>query len=145
MNALIATDGSEASQDALRVAAELMPDDTALILLTVVPRPLQPEDDAGGFEGPLFSEEEARDEARSEQVSAAGALAATASVLGARPVEQRVREGEAGQAICDEAKELGVDIVVVGSHDKGPIARALLGSVSDYVVHHSPCPVLVVR
>jgi nucleotide-binding universal stress UspA family protein len=38
-----------------------------------------------------------------------------------------------------------VDVVLVGAHNRGPIGRLLMGSVSDYVARHAPCPVLIVR
>jgi nucleotide-binding universal stress UspA family protein len=40
---------------------------------------------------------------------------------------------------------LNVDVIVVGSHGRGALERLLLGSVSDQVVRHAPCPVLVIR
>jgi len=43
------------------------------------------------------------------------------------------------------AEEIGAGLVVLGSRGRGGIRRALMGSVSDSVVHHSHCPVLVVR
>jgi len=43
------------------------------------------------------------------------------------------------------AQELGVGLMVVGSRGLGGITRALMGSVSDSVVRHAHCPVLVVR
>src|SRR5215217_5084632 len=43
------------------------------------------------------------------------------------------------------AEELEAGMVVVGSRGEGGVRRALLGSVSDSVVHHAHCPVLVVR
>ena len=43
------------------------------------------------------------------------------------------------------AKELDVDVIVIGSRGRGAIRRALLGSVSSHVVHNAPCPVLVIR
>jgi nucleotide-binding universal stress UspA family protein len=43
------------------------------------------------------------------------------------------------------AEQLGVDAIVVGSHGKGRLKRLVLGSVSEHVVRHAPCPVLVVR
>ena len=43
------------------------------------------------------------------------------------------------------AEQIGADVVVVGSHGRGALKRLVSGSVSEHVVHHSPCPVLVVR
>ncbi len=43
------------------------------------------------------------------------------------------------------AEETGADLVVMGSRGLGGIRRALMGSVSDSVVRHAHCPVLVVR
>lgn len=42
-------------------------------------------------------------------------------------------------------KEFGSDLIVIGATGKGAITRALVGSVSNYVVKHAPCDVLVVR
>lgn len=53
--------------------------------------------------------------------------------------------GEPRTAITDFAAQNAYDIIVVGSRGLGAISGLLLGSVSTYVVHHSPCPVLVVK
>jgi nucleotide-binding universal stress UspA family protein len=42
------------------------------------------------------------------------------------------------------AEDIGAGLVVVGSRGRGPIKRAVMGSVSDSVVRHAHCPVLVV-
>lgn len=55
-----------------------------------------------------------------------------------------VLHGAPDQQIIDRAKEWNADLIVVGSHGRGFWGR-LLGSVSDGVVHHAPCSVLVVR
>lgn len=43
------------------------------------------------------------------------------------------------------AKEEHADIIVTGTRGQGKIRRTLLGSVSDYIIHHSHVPVLVCR
>jgi nucleotide-binding universal stress UspA family protein len=53
--------------------------------------------------------------------------------------------GDPAAIICHVAGELAVDVIIVGSHGKGFVSRVLLGSVSEYVMRHAPCPVLVVR
>jgi nucleotide-binding universal stress UspA family protein len=144
VRALIATDGSLASVEAARRAGELLRGDAEFVVATVVGPVEGPEADAGGFEGPLLSPDEARDLQRAAVVEAHAALAATAQVLGPAPVAQRIAEGAAGPAICSLATEIHADVIVVGNSGKGPLARALLGSVSSYVVHHCGRPVLVV-
>jgi nucleotide-binding universal stress UspA family protein len=60
-------------------------------------------------------------------------------------VETRIVEGSPGAALCDLAREVSAVAIVIGSRGRGGLRRALLGSVSDYVVRNAPCPVLIVR
>jgi nucleotide-binding universal stress UspA family protein len=53
--------------------------------------------------------------------------------------------GEPGQGIVAAAEAEGADMVVVGTRGLDRAGRFLLGSVSDYVVYHSSCPVMVAR
>jgi len=48
-------------------------------------------------------------------------------------------------AIIQCAKEAHVDLIVVGTHGRGPMSHLLMGSVAEHVVRHAPCPVLIVR
>ena len=50
----------------------------------------------------------------------------------------------AGNVICSEAENEKVDMIVTGARGIGIARRTILGSVSDYVVHHTHCPVCVV-
>ncbi|GER26987.1 adenine nucleotide alpha hydrolases-likesuperfamily protein [Striga asiatica] len=59
--------------------------------------------------------------------------------------ETLILQGDPKDKICQAAEELGVDLLVVGSRGLGTIKRALLGSVSNYCVHHVHCPVLIVK
>jgi nucleotide-binding universal stress UspA family protein len=55
------------------------------------------------------------------------------------------RTGTAYEEICDVARELKADLIVVATHGHTGYKRMFLGSVAERVVQHSPCPVLVVR
>jgi nucleotide-binding universal stress UspA family protein len=59
------------------------------------------------------------------------------------PVRRRVVEGHPAQVLARAAE--GADLLVVGSRGHGGFAGLLLGSVSEHVVAHAPCPVVVVR
>ena len=59
-------------------------------------------------------------------------------------LSMEVLRGSPDQQIVEKAKEWKADLIVVGSHGRGFWGR-MLGSVSDGVVHHAPCSVLVVR
>jgi nucleotide-binding universal stress UspA family protein len=56
----------------------------------------------------------------------------------------RVVVGSPWEAICDTAKSLGAELVVIGSHGYSGIDR-LIGTTAAKVVNHSPCSVLVVK
>ena len=63
--------------------------------------------------------------------------------VGSSPlVERRLVQGSAPEALLATAE--GADLVVVGSRGRGGFKRLLLGSVSDHVLHHAPCSVVVV-
>lgn len=53
--------------------------------------------------------------------------------------------GEAGPAIVHAGVDHDVTCIVTGSRGLGTVKRALIGSVSDYILHHAHCPVMVCR
>jgi nucleotide-binding universal stress UspA family protein len=57
----------------------------------------------------------------------------------------RALEGPRGQVLCSVARDLDARLAVVGAHGWDRIRRLIHGSVSTYVLHHAPCPVLVVH
>ncbi len=59
--------------------------------------------------------------------------------------EGRVVSGEPSPAIIAAARDLGADLVVMGSHGHREVRHVLLGSVTEYVVRNSVTPVLLVR
>ena len=145
MNVLVATDGTDISIEAARVALKLLRDADKIVLVTVIQNYENPMDMAGGFEGPLLTEEEAELEYQHSQTEGQSALERTQAALG-REVEERLipSDEEPGHAIVTIANELHPDLIVLGSAEKGFFQRLLAGSVSEYVVRHAPCPVLVV-
>lgn len=61
------------------------------------------------------------------------------------PVTFLVWTGDPGESIVAAAEAEEVDTIVVGAHGRGAIGRFLMGSVSEHVARHAPCPVLIVR
>ena len=59
--------------------------------------------------------------------------------------EAHLVEGRAADEILDLAERIGAGLVVIGSRGLGPVGRIALGSVSEAVINHSRCPVLVLR
>lgn len=55
-----------------------------------------------------------------------------------------LHSGTPGEAICGMAKENNVSLIVLGTRGLNKLRRTFLGSVSDYVIHHSHRPVMVV-
>ena len=137
---LLATDGSEEAELAARIAADLA-GKTGSELHVVYVRILPPETlhDPLSFDTDVREEFERRGRARLEEL--VGRLEASGgAVEGAH-----FRVGSPAAEIVAQAEELGAGLVVLGSRGLGAIRRALIGSVSDSVVRHAPCPVLVVR
>jgi nucleotide-binding universal stress UspA family protein len=65
---------------------------------------------------------------------------------GVAPIgEVLLRTGDARDVICQTAKETHADLVVMGTHGRRGVTRALLGSVTETVVRQCCCPVLTVR
>jgi nucleotide-binding universal stress UspA family protein len=148
MKVLIAVDDDPESQDALSFAEEFLPDDAAVIVINVARSTITPYGTIGGLGAayagsPTLSAEadlraqEIADREAEEVVDRAGEALHAA--------ERRVEHGDVGPTICRVADDEGVDLVVLGTHDRSRWSRLWFGSVSDHVVRHAPCPVLVVR
>ncbi len=153
MQVMVATDGTDAAIDAARQAIGLLRPDARITLVTVVVDREDPEQDAGGFEGPLLTPEQA-DRDYAEHLSAGqealertqAALERTAAALGDHVEVLLIpSDEEAGLALIHHAEQHHPDLLVIGAGGKGVLRRLFTGSVSDHVVHKAPCPVLVVR
>ena len=53
--------------------------------------------------------------------------------------------GKAGEVVVKVSKDINADMIVTGTRGYGKIRRALLGSVSHYILHNAECPVVSVR
>jgi nucleotide-binding universal stress UspA family protein len=147
MHVLIATDGSDDAITAAQRGLAVVGAPDLISLLCVTDEPLAAS--AGlesGFAGGITSPQELDQGWKAAQESADHALDLTTAALDTTAsIERLIEDGPPGAAICDVAKDRGVDVIVVGSRGRGAIKRAVLGSVSTHVVHNAPCPVLVVR
>jgi nucleotide-binding universal stress UspA family protein len=56
-----------------------------------------------------------------------------------------IEQGSPFVQIVTYAKRFDIDLIVLGTHGRGPIAHMLMGSVAERVVRKAPCPVLTVR
>jgi nucleotide-binding universal stress UspA family protein len=53
--------------------------------------------------------------------------------------------GDAGRIICEVARNWPADLIIVGRRGRTGISEFLLGSVSNYALHHAPCSMLIVQ
>jgi len=60
-------------------------------------------------------------------------------------VEVQLKHGIPGQTTCHLAKTWGADLIVLGRRGHSGLEELLLGSISNYVLHHAPCSVLAVQ
>jgi nucleotide-binding universal stress UspA family protein len=139
---LLASDGSEEATLAARTAVDMANrTGSELHVVHVVHRSEELRQPEGlGFSSVVSTEElkqmgQATLDKLVRQIEDAGGSVAEAYLRQGRPDEKIVAQGE----------ETGAGLIVVGSRGQGGLRRALMGSVSDSVVRHAHCPVLVVR
>jgi len=61
------------------------------------------------------------------------------------PAEYTLNYGGPGRIICDLAKKWDADLIIMGRRGLSGFSEFIMGSISNYVVHHSPCSVLIVQ
>lgn len=136
---LLATDGSREAELAAKTAVGLaQKTGSQLHVVHVLLWPLHT-DDPSSF-GPEVRGRLERG-ARAKLDELVGGIEAS----GAEVKGSHLALGRPDAEIIDRAEEIGAGLIVVGSRGLGTIRRALTGSVSDSVVHHAHCPVIVVR
>ncbi|HEX3911318.1 MAG TPA: universal stress protein [Solirubrobacteraceae bacterium] len=139
-NILVAVDGSPDSEQALTQAIDLAESEHArLTLFSAVPTP--PAVTYNGMAGDVVAKlmQETQQETESilrEGIERVPDGVSVTSVLSGEAVRN---------ALIAQIEKGGHDLVVMGSRGRGALRSALLGSVSHYVLHHSPAPVLIVH
>lgn len=147
MKILIATEGSEFSRAAVKMCCRMFGENynhEIRILSTFEPMipPTEP------FATPVDVIQKVDQESRMQaNVYAAEAKDMICSCVPAlsEKMSVDVKSGSPAKVIVETAEDWGADLIVVGSHGYGFWKRTFLGSVSNSVVHHAPCSVLVVR
>lgn len=144
---LLATDGSEDAQLALSTAVDLA-NSTDSELHVVTAGPGNPDPVYQIHEAGLRYEtyEQALEAVREEAQKVLDEQVRKVEEAGGTVAQAHLRMGERrDQAIVHLADEIGAGLIVMGSRGLGGIRRALMGSVSDSVVRHAHCPVMIVR
>jgi nucleotide-binding universal stress UspA family protein len=140
MKILLPVDGSEPALDAVRFAIRLAREGLPLECVL------------GNVQAPatLYEMVVAHDADVLQTVSGAAgahALQGTEDLLREAGInyEREVASGDAGHSLIDMAERFGCDMIVMSARGTGALRQALLGSVSQSVLHASPVPVLIVK
>ena len=142
MNTIVlATDGSPSAQEATRQAIRLADDMAARLVVVAVEHVSVPSYGYYGY-GEVYNDLLAGEHVHAQRVLADVARAAEDASVACETLD---RTGDVVEAICDVATKKQARLIVVGSHGWGNMRRFFFGSVSTGVLHHAPCPVVVVR
>jgi nucleotide-binding universal stress UspA family protein len=145
---LIATDGSQQSRDAARYVAALVNPATLeritvlAVVRTLATAPFVMEFGAGTITQDSWDALNGAAE-RSAKAAIVEALAELKGVCD--NVVTMICPGSPADEIVQTAADIGADLIVIGSRGHGEVRSVLLGSVSERVMHHAHCPVLIVR
>lgn len=141
---LVAVDGSEHSRKALTLACHLARQDHATLHILHVPEVLPHEATLIWGIGAVAIGDELKEMDAAGKKVIAGAEA-EARKLGASNIQTHTARGEPARAIMQQAKTLGVDVIVMGCRGLGDLAGLIMGSVSHKVNHGATCGVITVR
>lgn len=148
MHILVPTDGSPHAELALEEAAALAAALGARVTLLTVSQGVQLEPSAilatPSYPPGHFGGDEYLSPTKAEAWSI---LEAAAGVFFRRELSpgMEYRVGDPATAILEGAEAWDIDLIVMGARGRSAIARLLLGSVADRVIHHAPCSVLIAR
>jgi nucleotide-binding universal stress UspA family protein len=143
MRILISTDGSEFSRAAVEKCFQIIvsPEKTSIKIVSVF-EVLEPMDISIS---PEFSQELESSARKKAEEFAAQAAARIKERFPEIDLTTQISLGAPDEILIQAAKQWAADLIVIGSHGRGFWGRMLLGSITDSLVHHAPCSVLVVR
>ena len=147
MKILLAIDGTKESKAALEAISKLNAGSMSEIrILTVIDMalPLAHDIYTGMIANTIEIEQAARAAAEESLEKTKSSVEALVSGSDVSVITQSV-VGSPESSIVEAAEEMDADLIILGSHGYSRWERLLLGSVSDSVIHHAPCSVLVVR
>jgi nucleotide-binding universal stress UspA family protein len=135
---LVATDFSECAEEALDYAAALAGAIGAkLHLLNVIVIPAMAIPEVGVAVASTLIESTVQ--ARQAELDKVASRRTSANI------ETMLRTGDARDVIIDVAREIGAELIVMGTHGRRGVRRALIGSIAESVVRTASCPVLTIR
>jgi nucleotide-binding universal stress UspA family protein len=144
---LTAIDGSAASDKTVDFAAELAAKCDAELILMTVARNLEavPDVEFAAYIRDEHMQIGSTDIAQSAAETVLAGARLRAQSRGVKRISIEPTFGDPAERIIEVARDRHADLIVVGSRGHGRFAGLLLGSVSQKVVSHAPCPVTVVR
>lgn len=147
MKVLLATEGSEFSKAAIEKCCQMFAesDNTEIRIISAAEPTIPPAEPFAVSAEYISQIDAAARKQATEVVSQAEAEIRSRFPTLANDLTTTVVTGSPAQAVVEEAENWGADLIVTGSHGHGFWKRAWLGSVSNAIVHHAPCSVLVVR
>jgi nucleotide-binding universal stress UspA family protein len=146
---LLATDGSEDARLAVTTAVDLANSTSSelhIVFVKEVPHVSgAPSYWSGEPTGYPYTDEELEHELEQQARKKLDEEVERVRSAGGKVAEAHLRVGAAATEIVALAEDIGAGLIMIGSRGLGGIRRALMGSVSDAVVRHAHCPVMVVR
>ncbi|HAG85611.1 MAG TPA: universal stress protein [Cyanobacteria bacterium UBA12227] len=147
---LVAIDHSPESDAVFEQALEIAKkEEASLMVFHCLPL----ETEGAGFYGDMFGRELIdfahlmQEKMRKESEKAREWLASYCEKATGQGVQTEwdCKVGDAGSAIRDLANSWGADLIVLGRRGRRGLQEILLGSISNYIVHHVPCSILIVQ
>lgn len=136
---LVPTDFSTYAQEALDYALKLAKQlDARVCIMNAYLMPVAGWEGAWAFPGDVISQLEADSRAKLD-----AAVKKACELLPGTTA--KFYDGDPRDGVLKAARDIKADLIVMGTHGRRGLARAVMGSVTEYVLRHASCPVLAVH